>query len=125
MALGQHKRRQSLGLRQQLGLARQIARKEVLEDAAVGRVGHYDDGGVVKREDKMVSTARPVTQQALVKGETTTKESKQATGDCKLVDGKRAGSENDEMKESQRRERERRKRKGEKYGWGRRLKARL
>lgn len=50
MALGQHKRRESLGLRQQLGLARQIAGKEVLEDAAVGRVGHCDDGGVVKLE---------------------------------------------------------------------------
>jgi hypothetical protein len=48
VTLRQNQRRESLGFLQQLGLARQIARKEVLEDAAVGSVGHDDDGGVLK-----------------------------------------------------------------------------
>lgn len=40
LALAEEQRGERLGLGGQLGLARQIAREEVLEDAAVGSVGH-------------------------------------------------------------------------------------
>jgi hypothetical protein len=47
VTLRQHEGRESLRLLQKLGLTRQVASKEVLEDAAVRSVGH-GYGGVVE-----------------------------------------------------------------------------
>jgi hypothetical protein len=40
LALAEEQSRQGLGLGRKLGMARQVSRDQVLEDAAVGRVGH-------------------------------------------------------------------------------------
>lgn len=49
MALGENESGQVLGLGEKLRLAGKIAGEEVLEDAAVGRIGHGEGCGGVWR----------------------------------------------------------------------------
>ncbi len=60
MALGKNESGQSLGLGKELSLAGKIAGKEVLEDAAVGSIGHDDvmegyGGDVEEVEERLLS----------------------------------------------------------------------
>lgn len=45
VALGQGESRELVGLGKELGLARRVTREEVLEDTAMGRVGHGEVWG--------------------------------------------------------------------------------
>jgi hypothetical protein len=45
VALGQGEGGELVGLGQELGVTRSVTDEEVLEDAAVGRVGHCEGGG--------------------------------------------------------------------------------